>query len=597
MHVRVRLAVLAGLAALAAVPAAAAAQPDPADGLVSSGSPPVLFSQNKQNEPAVAVNPVDPTRIAAGSNDEIDDEACNAGDPETCPFTDGVGVSGIYFSSDGFNWRQPVYQGFTARDCLGPAECQPHPGPIGTLPNYYENGLVSDGDPALVYGPRPGAGGRFSWSNGQRLYYANLASNFPGRQAFKGAEAIAASYTDNDGATWSDPNIVTRQSSATFSDKEQIWADNVSASPHFGNVYICNVSFRGNGRGGGGEPVMFHRSSDGGSTWRTTQISEATNNARTGGRQGCAVRTDSKGTIYVFWVGTDIQSGGTVFFERRSFNGGQTFDRKRVVARLTDAGVFDPAQGRFTFDGVAGARTSTFPSVDIANGAPTGSDATDEIVITGTDGRTPTVSNPGPNERAIVRYSTDGGDTFHDAPAASAPSDRPDFPAIAISPDGTQAYAVYMAFHEPWQTTTANPRPFEGVVRTAPVDPSSGEIGPWTELHRGASGDARGSSANGLTSEFLGDYNYVVATRDNATAVWNDTRRAQDCPPIDAYRQAFVDAVRSGQAEPRDEDLPEERQGGDEEAEPAAVQPGPGPVNEECPAFGNSDIYGGTYSP
>ena len=109
----------------------------------------------------------------AGANDEIDLESAAAGDPATAPFTEGVGVSGVYFSFDsGATWTQPTYIGCTARD-----QPSPHEGPIGTLPNYYENGLVSDGDPALAFGPKPGTDGRFSWANGSRLYYANLTSN------------------------------------------------------------------------------------------------------------------------------------------------------------------------------------------------------------------------------------------------------------------------------------------------------------------------------------------------------------------------------------------------------------------------------------
>src|SRR6478609_2212269 len=182
------LAAAAVLVAFVLVGGVGAATPNNADTLVTVGSPPSPFSQNKQNEPAVAVNPVDPTIAAAGVNDEIDLEACNNRDDKTCPFTTGVGTSGVYFSdTGGSSWSQPMYTGWTARNCVGvvgtqpanPADnCDPHVGPIGTLPRYYEAGLVDDGDPAVAFGPRRGANGTFSWSNGWRLYYANIASNF-----------------------------------------------------------------------------------------------------------------------------------------------------------------------------------------------------------------------------------------------------------------------------------------------------------------------------------------------------------------------------------------------------------------------------------
>jgi len=562
-----RLLAAGAVALVAALPgtvAAAATAPD-SSVLVNVGSPTSPFSQNKQNEPGLALDANHPNVLVAGSNDNIDMEACNAGDPTTCPFTLGVGVSGVYFSSDsGHTWTQPTYQGWTARGCLGPADCAPHVGEIGTLPKYFENGLVSNGDPELAFGPRRGTDGRFSWDNGSRLYYSNIATNFAGSrtdQAFKGSGAIAVSRTDDvqaasnsDASAWMDPVIVSKQSSATFSDKEQLWADNAATSPFFGNVYVCNVSFRSNGLAGAPEPVMFHRSSDAGDTWTTSQISAATNNAQTGGRQGCAIRTDSGGRVYVVWSGFDQQLNSGVFFQATSDNGGATFSRPRVITTIGGIGQLDPVQGRFTIDGVAGSRTDVFPSIDIANGAPTGAAALNTIVLGWSDN-----SAGLNNEKAYVRYSTNRGTSYSPAVAVSTPGDRANQPAVAISPDGLTAYMTYNAWHDPWQPTTTAARPMEGVVLSGPV-------GSLAEVNRGATGDARASSANSLTAEFLGDYNYAVASSTFGVTVWNDVRNATDCPAVDAYRQSLA--------------------AGTPIAKPSPCQ--------TPTAFGNSDIYGWT---
>ena len=50
-----------------------------------------------------------------------------------------------------------------------------------------------------------------------------------------------------------------------------------------------------------------------------------------------------------------------------------------------------------------------------------------------------------------------------------------------------------------------------------------------------------------LAAEFLGDYVYAAASRTYGAAVWNDVRRASDCPEVDAYRQELHDiAVATG---------------------------------------------------
>jgi hypothetical protein len=577
----VPIAAIVAFSLVLSLPAPASAA---GDTLVSNGSPPSPFAQNKQNEPALAVDANHPNILAAGSNDEIDLEACSAGDPTTCPFTPGVGVSGIYFSFDsGATWTQPTYTGWSARDCLGPAACSPHVGPIGTLPKYYEKGLASNGDPALAFGPRPGANGAFDWANGSRLYYANLASNFSAvrsEAAFKGPVALTVSRTDDveaaaagDASAWTDPLIISKQSATTFSDKEQIWADNASSSPFFGNVYVCNASFRSNSRGNAvPAPLVMATSTDGGDTWRNQQVTPAENNpfnpVHGFGASGCAIRTDSQGVVYVFANQFAFGLPGAGYHILiQSFDGGRSWTKARKLFHAYDTcNYFDPVLGRCTMDGVAGARDdlSSSPSVDIANGAPTGADATDEIVDTWVDGQ------DGLNhEHVKVAYSSDGAATWSAAASIERSGDRGYYSAVGLSPNGSDAYLVYNAFTTPFRTNTTDPRSLVGVVLHADLS-TSGVPGAWTQLHRGTPGDPRGTSQNGLTAEFLGDYVYAVGTRSYGAAVWNDARDAADCPAIDAWRMA----LRTG-----DTTVP---------------QPAP---NADCPStFGNSDIYGGAFA-
>jgi hypothetical protein len=107
----------------------------------------------------------------------------------------------------------------------------------------------------------------------------------------------------------------------------------------------------------------------------------------------------------------------------------------------------------------------------------------------------------------------------------------------------------------------------QGVVRYVSLNYRSGG---FHTLHRGQTGDPRGSSENNLCCEFLGDYNYAAADNHSVSAVWNDVRDAAVCPIINDYRQSFLAPTRL---------------------------PKPSPA-VDCPRrFGNSDIFGGTFSP
>jgi hypothetical protein len=324
-------------------------------------------------------------------------------------------------------------------------------------------------------------------------------------------------------------------------------------------------------------PLVVARSTDGGSTWTQKQVTSASNtpfNTQQGfGRSGCTVRTDSHGVVYVladqFAVGMPGHGSHILV---KSYDGGETWTRPRIISSAVDTCFmvqFDGTGFRCVEDGVGGARDdlSSAPSIDIANGAPDGTDATDVIYRTWVDGRDgPAVVH------VYVSYSADGGATWSSPAAVEQAGDRGYYSAVALSPDGTDAYLVYNAFTTPLRQNTTDPRGLVGVVLHADVG-AGGAPGAWGTLNRGAVGDPRTSSQNNLWLEFLGDYVYAAATRTYGTAVWNDVRNGADCPAIDTWRDAAQVAIQNGTAVP---------------TRPAPQQACP-------PTFGNTDIFGGSY--
>ena len=557
---------------------------------VSVGSPSGQTPRNHQNEPAVAIDASDPNIAVAGSNDFIDNQPCphdlavNTGSclPAVRP---NVGVSGVYFSFDrGQSWTQPTYTGWTARNCPSTGgACPGHFGPIGTLPWYFESGLVSFGDPAVAIGPRPGANGTFSWANGARVYYANLTANFGHvEQSFqhgtvKGLIGVAVSRLDNPTparvakkSSWMRPSIVIRKS-GTFSleDKEQIWADNAASSPFFGRVYTCNMQFRALTGAGVPVPVMFAYSADGGTTWVQRQIPGNSGGGRSflkfGSLDGCTIRTDSHGVVYLFLTRFGGPAPAHAMF--KSFDGGKHWTREHDTVGISDPCFFvDPVEGRCVMDGYAGARIdlAAAPSVDIANGAPTGQGATNAIVDAWTDGRL------GLNhEKTLVSWSTDSGATWAAPVVASVPGDRSMYSAPAISPDGRRLYVVYEGPTAPWRgADMSSPRPYHGVFRTA----AFGANGPsgWATLYRGPLGDLRGTyPGHDIYQERVGDYVYAAASASYGLGVWTDARSAAVCGPVQAYRAASLAAG-------------------------THALPAPWPL-ADCPAgFGNTNIWSAT---
>jgi hypothetical protein len=272
---------------------------DPVIQACGDDADPFAGGNRQQNEPTVAINPVNSNVIVAGAND-----FCTQ--PTTTDFW-----LGFYVSTDG---------GQTWIDSLNPG---------------YPGDTSAEGESSPIFGEADGtADPQMAWDNQDSLYYGGLS--------FKRDDSDPAAFSDINVilSTWTaDPSqplgmdfirtvVVSKGTlgQGRFNDRPSLEVDDWDGSPHEGNVYVAWSLFNGSSS----EGIYFSRSTDQGQTFsKPVKISQGF------GPHGSDIAIAPDGSVYVVWrrfaflpqVDNEIQYV-------KSTDGGKTFGQPHTIAAI-----------------------------------------------------------------------------------------------------------------------------------------------------------------------------------------------------------------------------------------------------------------------
>jgi hypothetical protein len=264
-----------------------------------TGAPDVL----QQNEPSVAVHPLNPNLIAVGMNDvrtlAISDDAWQ-----------GLAVSTNGGASFDFEALVPAFPGDTSAA-----------------------GLASP-----VHGNQAASDPWLSFDEFGNLFFAFIAFQRtpPGRPDFDPAEtnAIAvAKYLATPSGVQYQKTVVVEQGTVGLGrqeDKEALAVDNHPSSPLNGNVYVCWARFTGFQ-----DHLKVARSTDHGESYAISDLGPVSN------MQACNLTAAPNGDVYVSWRTFDLNPRtsnpqDSAIFVARSADGGATFGDPMRVAAFVD---------------------------------------------------------------------------------------------------------------------------------------------------------------------------------------------------------------------------------------------------------------------